>query len=181
MASVAMAAYIGGSGAAHLADNRTFLVIGSVIMLFAAVVLNIIGLNVGKWLQNAGGVGTYIPLVMLIGLGAYLWRAHGSVTHFTLNNMKPVWDWGTVNFWPQIAFAFTALELCSTMSEEVRDPHKTFPRAILGSGFLIAIVVHSGNVRAARDFARRRRRSEERRVSGAHRRVVRLRVSHFSA
>jgi hypothetical protein len=26
------------------------------------VVLNIIGLNIGKWLQNAGGVSTYIPL-----------------------------------------------------------------------------------------------------------------------
>jgi glutamate:GABA antiporter len=139
MASVAMAAYIGGSGAAHFADNRTFLVVGSFIMLFAAVFLNIIGLNVGKWLQNAGGVGTYVPLVMLIGLGAYAWHAHGSVTHFTRSNMMPVWDWGTVNFWPQIAFAFTALELCSTMSEEVRDPHKTFPRAILGSGVLIAI------------------------------------------
>jgi hypothetical protein len=31
------------------------------------VVLNIIGLNIGKWLQNAGGVGTYLPLVMLVG------------------------------------------------------------------------------------------------------------------
>ena len=139
MASIAMAAYIGGSSGAHLADNRAFLVTGSFIMLFAAVFLNIIGLNIGKWLQNAGGVGTYIPLVMLIGLGAYVWHAHGSVTHFTRSNMMPVWNWGTVNFWPQIAFAFTALELCSTMSEEVREPHKTFPRAILGSGVLIAV------------------------------------------
>jgi amino acid transporter len=139
IASAAMAAYIGGSSAAHLADNRTFLVVGSMLLLFAAVILNIIGLNIGKWLQNAGGVGTYIPLMMLIGLGAYVWHAHGSVTHFTRSNMLPVWDWGTVNFWPQIAFAFTALELCSTMSEEVREPHKTFPRAILGSGVLIAV------------------------------------------
>jgi glutamate:GABA antiporter len=138
IASAAMAAYIGGSGAAHLADNRTFLVVGSMILLAAAVILNIVGLNIGKWLQNAGGVGTYLPLMMLIGLGAYVWHTHGSVTHFTRSNMLPVWNWGTVNFWPQIAFAFTALELCSTMSEEVRDPHRTFPRAILGSGVLIA-------------------------------------------
>jgi len=138
VASASMAAYTGGAGTAHLAQNRPFLLIVAIIMLAAAVILNIIGLNIGKWLQNAGGVGTYIPLLMLIGLGAYLWRAHGSVTHFTWANMLPTWDWGTVNFWPQIAFAFTALELCSTMSEEVRDPHKTFPRAILGSGVLIA-------------------------------------------
>jgi amino acid transporter len=108
-------------------------------MLGAAVWLNIIGLNIGKWLQNAGGVGTYVPLMMLIGLGAYLWHARGSMTQFTMRNMMPLWNWDTVNFWPQIAFAFTALELCSTMSEEVREPHKTFPRAILGSGVLIAV------------------------------------------
>lgn len=139
MASAAMGAYVGGSGAAHLAQSRTFLLIGSFAMLFAAVLLNIVGLNIGKWLQNAGGVGTYVPLMMLIGIGAYLWRTHGSATHFTWSGMTPVWNWNTVNFWPQIAFAFTGLELCSMMSEEVRDPHKTFPRAVLGSGVLIAI------------------------------------------
>jgi glutamate:GABA antiporter len=138
IASTAMGAYMGGSGAAHLADNRAFLIGGSFFLLFLAVFLNIIGLNIGKWLQNAGGIGTYAPLLMLIGLGGYLWHAHGSVTHFTASNMKPVWNWSTVNFWPQIAFGFTALELCSTMSDEVHEPHKTFPRAILGSGVLIA-------------------------------------------
>jgi glutamate:GABA antiporter len=138
IASTAMGAYMGGASAAHLADNRAFLIGGSFLLLFLAVFLNIIGLNIGKWLQNAGGIGTYAPLLMLIGIGAYLWHAHGSVTHFTMSNMKPTWNWGTVNFWPQIAFAFTALELCSTMSDEVREPHKTFPRAILGSGVLIA-------------------------------------------
>jgi len=138
MASAAMGAYVGGANAAHLAQSRTFLLMGSFAMLLAAVFLNIIGLNVGKWLQNAGGVGTYVPLLMLIGMGAYVWHLHGSATRFTWSNMMPVWNWGTVNFWPQIAFAFTALELCSTMSEEVREPHKTFPRAVLGSGVAIA-------------------------------------------
>ena len=138
-ASAAMAAYVGGGHTAHFAQDRTFLVIVSIAMLGAAVWLNIIGLNVGKWLQNAGGVGTYVPLLMLIGLGAYWWHARGTMTQFTVPDMMPVWNWDTVNFWPQIAFAFTALELCSTMSEEVRDPHKTFPRAILGSGVLIAV------------------------------------------
>jgi amino acid transporter len=144
IASAAMAAYIGGAGAAHLAESRWFLIVGSIVLLFAAVILNIVGLNVGKWLQNAGGVGTYVPLLMLIGMGAYFWRLHGSVTHFTRANVLPVWNWGTVNFWPQIAFAFTALELCSTMSEEVHEPHRTFPRAVLGSGVLIAAAYIAG-------------------------------------
>jgi glutamate:GABA antiporter len=144
MASAAMGAYIGGSGAAFLAQNRTFLMVGSLLLLFVAVILNIIGLNIGKWLQNAGGVGTYVPLMMLVGLGAYWAFAHGSQTHFARSNILPVWNWNTVNFWPQIAFAFTGLELCSTMSEEIHEPHKTFPRAIFGSGILIALIYIAG-------------------------------------
>ena len=144
MASAAMASYIGGSNTAHLAQDRTFLMAASFGILIIAVVLNIIGLNIGKWLQNAGGISTYIPLLMLVGLGAFLWHAHGSVTHFSLRSMMPTWNLATVNFWPQIAFAFVGLELCAAMSEEVRDPQKTFPRAIYASGALIALIYIAG-------------------------------------
>jgi amino acid transporter len=146
MASAAMGAYIGGSGAAYLTQNRPFLLTASIGLLLVAVALNIVGLDVGKWLQNAGGVGTYVPMVMLVGMGAYIWWTHGSVTHFTPANMMPRWNWDTVNFWPQIAFAFTGLELVATMSEEIHEPRKTFPRAIFGSGILIAIVYMAGTV-----------------------------------
>lgn len=144
LASASMAAYaIPGRGAA-LADNRPFLLTVSLAMLAAAVLLNIVGLNVGKWLQNAGGVGTYAPLVLLAGVAALVCFRHGSVTHFTLANMLPTWDWNTVNFWSQIAFAFTGLELVSAMSEEVRDPRRTLPRAVFGAGALIALMYIAG-------------------------------------
>jgi amino acid transporter len=144
LASASMAAYIIGPRGAALAQDRTFLLTVSLAMLLVAVVLNIIGLNVGKWLQNAGGVGTYIPLLMLVAIAAILCWRHGSATHFTLHNMLPTWNWDTVNFWSQIAFAFTGLELVSAMSEEVRDPRRTLPRAVFGSGALIALMYIAG-------------------------------------
>jgi amino acid transporter len=144
LASAAMAAYIGGGGAAHLAQSRPFLLWISFALLFVAVFLNIIGLNIGKWLQNAGGVGTTLPLVILVGVALLLWHLHGSATHFTLAAMLPHWDWGTVNFWPQLAFAFTGLELVSAMSGEIRNPQHTMSRAILGSGVAIAAIYIAG-------------------------------------
>ncbi len=140
MASVAMCVYVGGNEAAHLADNRTFLLVGSFLLLFAAVALNIVGVGIGKWLQNCGGVGTYVPLLMLVGMGIYLWLTHGAATHFTWANMMPQWNWDTLNFWPKIAFAYSGLELASSMSEEVRDPRTTFPRAIVGSAVSIVLI-----------------------------------------
>jgi amino acid transporter len=144
LASASMAAYVIGGRGALLAQDRTFQITVSLSILLVAVVLNIVGLNVGKWLQNAGGVGTYVPLLILVGVAvAVCWR-HGSATHFTMANMMPTWNWDTVNFWSQIAFAFTGLELVSAMSEEVRDPRRTLPRAVFGAGALIALMYIAG-------------------------------------
>jgi len=79
-----------------------------------------------------------LPLLALLGIAAILWVKHGSLTHFTWSNVLPVWNWDTVNFWSQIAFAFSGLELVSAMSQEVRNPQKTLPRAVYASGVLIA-------------------------------------------
>jgi amino acid transporter len=146
LASAAMSAYVGGAGTAWMAQNRAFLLGSSFVLLIVAVWLNIIGLQIGKWLQNAGGVGTYLPLMMIVGVALFLWSRHGSVTHFTWAATLPHWDWDTVNFWPQLAFAFAGLELVSAMSEEVKNPQRTFPRAIFASGALIALMYIAGTV-----------------------------------
>jgi glutamate:GABA antiporter len=144
LASASMSAYVLGERGGWYSQDRTFLLIVSLILLLVAVVLNIIGLNIGKWLQNAGGVGTYLPLLMLAGIALLVYFRHGSMTHFTWANMMPTWNWDTVNFWSQIAFAFTGLELVSAMSEEVRDPRRTLPRAVFGAGALIAFMYIAG-------------------------------------
>jgi glutamate:GABA antiporter len=138
LASTSMSAYVVGHKGAELAQDRAYLLAGSLALLFVAVVLNIIGLNIGKWLQNAGGISTYLPLLILAAIAGVLWFERGSVTHFTWSNMMPSWNWDTVNFWSQIAFAFTGLELVSAMSGEIRDPRRTLPRAALTAAALIA-------------------------------------------
>jgi amino acid transporter len=140
LASASMSAYIIGEKGTPLAQDRAFLLIVSIALLLVAVGLNIIGLNIGKWLQNAGGVGTYTPLLMLVGIALLVYFRHGSATHFTAANMLPTWNWDTVNFWSQIAFAFSGLELVSCMCEEVRNPRKTLPRAVFVSGAMIAFM-----------------------------------------
>src|SRR4029077_6704184 len=133
-------------GAARLAENQKFLVIGSFVLLIVAVWLNLIGLHIGKWLQNAGGVGTYVPLLMLVVAAALVWLPSGAATHFSWSAGLPHWDWNEVNFWPQLAFAFTGLELVSAMSEEIRDPRRNLPRAVYGSGILIALIYIVGTI-----------------------------------
>jgi amino acid transporter len=149
LASASMAAYIGGDKTAYLHDSKPFLLIVCLAMLAVAVILNIIGLNIGKWLQNAGGVATYIPLMMLVGMGAYIYMHYGSQTPINWSNIVPTkrnLDLDTMNLWASIAFAFTGLELCSAMSEEVKNPQKTIPRAIYAAGIMIAAIYILGTI-----------------------------------
>ena len=148
MASMAMSVYIGGPKYAYLADEKWhYLIPASLGLLAVASILNLIGLNIGKWLQNAGGVSTYVPLVMLVVIAAAvnLWHK-GSVIPINWQNLRPTLDLGTLNFWSSIAFAFTGMELVCTMSEEVRDPRRTFRRATYISAFLIAIIYVLGTL-----------------------------------
>ena len=54
------------------------------------------------------------------------------------------------------------------MSEEVRDPRRTLPRAVFGAGALIALMYIAGTFADAGACARRRSRSAERRLSRHH-------------
>ena len=147
-ASVAMSVYIGGPNFGHLASSPFYLLWASMGLLSVAVILNLVGLDIGKWLQNAGGVSTYVPLLMLVGIGWYMGAHHGSATHFSFKSSWPEWppDIDKLNFWSSIAFAFTGMELVCAMSEEVREPRKTFPRAIYASTALIAVIYVIGTI-----------------------------------
>jgi amino acid transporter len=147
-ASVAMSVFIGGPKFEFLATNKQYLFWASLGLLAVAVILNLIGLNIGKWLQNAGGVATYVPLLMLVGIAAYLIVQRGSITNFSWRSSLLEWppDLDKLNFWSNIAFAFTGMELVCSMSEEVREPRKTFPRAIYVSAVLIAAIYIAGTV-----------------------------------
>ena len=41
-------------------------------------VLNIVGLGVGKWINNLGAIGTSIAAVVLMGLGVIIWLRFGT-------------------------------------------------------------------------------------------------------
>jgi amino acid transporter len=85
-------------------------------------------------------------MVMIAVLGLFVALKQGSVTHFTLHDVTPSFDFDTLNFWSTIAFAFTGMELICMMSEEVRDPKRTFPRSIYISGTMIVLIYILGTM-----------------------------------
>ena len=48
-----------------------------------ALALNVVGLNIGKWLNNIGSQGTWIPVALLCAVAVVAWMKFGSATSFT--------------------------------------------------------------------------------------------------
>ena len=142
ISTAVIATFVIGKGESGLSSNWTYVLSATLVCLWLAVLLNIVGVGTGKWLQNIGGIGTYLPGVVLIVLGAIaLFSGHASANSFTRHNLVP--DLGHLpglNLWASIAFAFAGLELSSAMGGEVRDARRTLPRAILISAPLIVLV-----------------------------------------
>src|SRR6476646_2508 len=142
ISTAVIATYVVGKGDSALASNWTYVLTATLICLWLAVLMNIVGVGTGKWLQNAGGIGTYIPGLILIALGAAVILMHRAPANpITSRNIVPdLGNLGELNLWASIAFAFAGLELSSAMGGEVRDPRRTLPRAILIAAPLIALV-----------------------------------------
>ena len=132
--------FIFGQSGSALSDNWIYVLPVTLGILWTAVLLNIVGVGTGKWLQNAGGIGTYVPGLILISLGVYGAITAPPANEFSLATLKPdLNNLPALNLLASIAFAFAGLELASTMGDEVENPRRNLPRSIFISGPLIAL------------------------------------------
>ncbi len=103
------------------------------------MVLNIVGLGVGKWLNNLGAIGTVIAAAVLIGLGLVVWLRFG--TTVTAADFRiPANPRFVLNSFGVICFGLVGLELASVMGDEIENPRKTLPGAVAWGGVLSGLL-----------------------------------------
>jgi len=134
------ALFVGGPSWQTLSSNSTYFIAVAMSGLTLAVTLNVVGLNVGKWLNNVGAMASWIPAAVLIVLGAIAWNRFGSATPITPATLVPSTGLKDVIFWSTIAFAFGGVESASTMGEEIEDARRTIPRAVLAAGAVMTVL-----------------------------------------
>jgi amino acid transporter len=135
-----------GDAGAGLDENRAYSLVFVLGFLWLITLLNIVGLTAGRWLQNAGSVATWIPVVLLIGCGAAAFLTLGSATSFAPDRLIPREGfWATMSLWSAMCFAFSGFEIASLVGLEVKDPERTIPRAIVLSGAAITVIYILGS------------------------------------
>jgi len=130
----------------HLSANATFYIVFSLLTLSAATLLNIVGLDVGKWLHNVGAIAMWIPVIIVIVMGFVAWHRYGSATPFTLRSMIPSTHINDLIFWSVLTFAFGGCETASFMGEEIKNARRTIPLALLSGGVTVTVCYILGTV-----------------------------------
>ena len=130
---VGVSVYVLGPGHQGLADNKAFASIASLTLLAVLTYFNILGLGVGKWINNLGAIGTFVAAAVLIGLGAVIWSRFG--TTITGADFRiPANPKFVLNSFGVICFGLVGLELASVMGDEIQDPRRTLPGAVAWGG-----------------------------------------------
>lgn len=147
MSTAVVGTYAFGRGGSGLEGDWSYVLPATLGALWIAVGLNIVGLRTGRWLQNLGAFGTYLPGFVLISLGLYAVFTRPPATPITPATLVPdMSDWSSLNLWASIAFAFAGLELCAVLGDEVKNPRRNLPRSILISAPLIAFLYIAGTL-----------------------------------
>jgi amino acid transporter len=146
VSTAAIAAYAGGAKTAGLAESSLFVGAVSLGCLWFAIVANLVGLRIGRWLPNIGAYGTWLPAAILIGLAVWAFTRFGSATPFTGRFLPSHFNFELVNFFATITFAFAGLELAPTLGDEIRDPAATLRRGVVISGIAIVSIYIVGSL-----------------------------------
>jgi putative glutamate/gamma-aminobutyrate antiporter len=128
-----------------LAENKVYLISFILAGFWGFTFFNYFGLKTSSWFSAVGVVaGTIIPGFLLIFLGiSWLMSGEPMQIQFSYESLiPPMNNIENLVFITGLFLAFGGLEVSAVHAREVREPQKTFPRAILISA-LLALAIYA--------------------------------------
>lgn len=133
------ALYIRHDAWGHLSTNTTYFVVFSLVALAVSTLLNVFGLDVGTWLHNLGALAMWIPVGIIIAMGAVAWHRYGAATSFTFHSVTPSLHLKDVLFWSVLIYAFAGCETASLMGGEIKNARRAIPWALFIGGVTVTL------------------------------------------
>lgn len=133
--------FVLGDGYQALGENKTYVMIFSLIALWVVMIFNIIGLKLGRWINNVGGISSWISGTILIIFGIIATVKYGIANPMpTESFFGNILTFDKLSFWASMCFGFAGLELAAVLAGEIKQPRKVIPKATIYSGIIITII-----------------------------------------
>jgi glutamate:GABA antiporter len=140
------ALFIGPASWNRLQSSKMYFILFALFGILLGTVTNVLGLSVSKWLHNVGAIGTWLPIGILYFIGIACWWKFGSATSFAPKQLVPPAHFQDVLFWATIVFALGGSESASFMGDEVENPRRNMPRALILAGVVVTTGYILGSV-----------------------------------
>lgn len=92
------------------------------------------------WILNGAAVIKMILAVLIGGLGLYVAFTRGMANEFTVRSMLPSFDLNSLSFISVIIFNLLGFEVICTFADDMENPKKQIPQAIVAAGIVIAAI-----------------------------------------
>src|ERR1035438_9627106 len=109
------------------------------LWLSIITLLNMRGVDAGKWLNNVSSLGGLLPLAVLLVLAGFSFWRFGPEMRYPAASFVPHWTLDNAVFWSSVFFAFGGVEAGSAMGGEIENPRRIIPWAILLGGSILAV------------------------------------------
>ncbi len=139
--------YILGGNALGLVENAWYNGAVCLGILWFVTVVNVVGIERARWVQNVGAIATWLCIAFLLVVGVVFVVRHGSVHPFSPGKLLPdVTDFSLLPFFAIVAFSFGGLELAPVMGGEIVEPRRNIPRAIVISSVAVGLLYMAGTL-----------------------------------
>lgn len=92
------------------------------------------------WILNGAAVIKILLAVVVGVLGIYGAVTHGVANEYTVSSMLPSFDINSLSFISVILFNFLGFEVVCTFADDMENPKKQIPQAIITGGLVIAAI-----------------------------------------
>lgn len=127
------------------------IVLGREIGLFPTLILELIFIWIivfisfypvsdSVWILNGAAVIKIIIAIVVGGMGIYVAATKGMANEYTLSSMLPSFDLNSLSFISVIIFNFLGFEVICTFADDMENPKKQIPQAIVVGGIVIAAI-----------------------------------------
>ena len=129
-----------GDRPAWMTTSKGMILAASLVLVGALVVITALGLHIGKWIINGGGVLTIFSLGLLIVLAAQHW-IRGDAPAAALPLVSPPPTLFSLSIFSKMTFgALCGFEFVAILAGECRNPVRTIRRSVLISAPIIAAI-----------------------------------------
>lgn len=138
--------YAIGPSASWMTTSNWFVPFATGVILTAMVVMSTIGLSIGKWVHNVGGVLSLIIFGTVIGLPLLLVATGHLQEYHPLRTRIPDWTAYNLNILGKMGMgALSGFEYVAILAGETRSPARAMTRSVFIAAPLIALMFVLGS------------------------------------